>query len=464
VAGSAGEMTRERRGAQYRGRAAASTAVVLILAGLWAFEATTADAKVRPPKPVPAWYMTAGNVTDLTRQAKHSACEFAKRQPKSRRLLLFDFGAAQKYRDGTFGASLRGVRRFRNGGILKAMKAAARTYHRCHRKGSVKIAYGTTNSIPGYMSTADAREAGLHQALTVKRLERFQKKERHYRHQSAASAGDIEPGFGFPGVSKALVDGANGGTPYYDFGNAGGCPGQPGSQGCYNGWDLGDLGEVSVGGRSLALPEIYRSYEATQWARVQRQWAGDYSFEGVTGSPVEPLSPSQGWTALKRRADHVGRELITIRNAGSRASGVGSKARPGASLGGPMTGTIPAHLVPGPEPFFSTGLIHPIRNAWVASDRRRFVAVEAGADPVHPSTGVLGIFRQNYLRVTQSQRIVRVPGAGSLRLTRPAVGSGRAALSSPAAAVRFTGEAGAGGTLDLSTGAVTTDAGSGGSR
>ena len=191
-------MTRERRGARSRSRVAASTAVALLLAGLWAFGAVTADAKVRPPKPVPAWYMTAGNVTDLARQAKHSACEFAKRQPKSPRLLLLDFGAAQKYRDGTFGASLRGVRRFRNGGILKSLKAAARSYHRCHRKGSVTIAYGNTNSIPGYMSKADAREAGLHQALTVKRLMRFQKKERHYRHQSAATAGDIEPGFGFP--------------------------------------------------------------------------------------------------------------------------------------------------------------------------------------------------------------------------------------------------------------------------
>ncbi len=457
-------MTRERRGAQCRGRVAASTAVALVLAGLWAFGAVTADGEVKPPKPVPAWYMTAGNVTDLTRQAKHSSCEFAQRQPKSPRLLLLDFGAAQKYRDGTFGASLRGVRHFRNGGILKALKAAARTYHRCHRKGSATIAYGNTNSIPGYMSKADAREAGLHQALTVERLERFQKKERHYRHQSAASAGDIEPGFGLPGVSKALVEGANGGTPYYDFGDAGGCPGQPGSQGCYNGWDLGDLGEVSVGGRSLALPEIYSSYQATQWARVQRQWPGDYAFEGVIGSPIEPLTPSQGWTALKRRADHVGRELITIRNSGSRASGGGAKARHRATLGGPMTGTIPAHLVPGPEPFFSTSLIHPIRNAWVASDHRRFLAVEAGADPVHPSTGVVGILRQNYVRVSQSQRVVRVPGAGPLRLTGAPQGSGRAALRSPDAAVRFTGEAGAGGTLDLKTGRVTMDSGLGGSR
>src|SRR3954470_11557793 len=184
-------MTRERecRAAQCR-RLTAKGAAVLVLSGLMALGSPTADAKVRPPKPVPAWYMTAGNVTDLARQARHTACEFAKRQPKGRRLLLFDFGGAQKYRDGTFGASLRGIHRFRNAGILTALKAASRSYHRCHRKGAVTIAYGNTNSIPGSMSKVDAREAGEHQALTVKSLKRFQSKKRHYRHQAAASAGD----------------------------------------------------------------------------------------------------------------------------------------------------------------------------------------------------------------------------------------------------------------------------------
>lgn len=466
MAGSTGEMTRDERAAPRRRLAATAVAVLALLAGLSALGAATASAEARPPKPVPAWYMTAGNVTDLKLQAKHSACAFAKRQPKSPRLMLFDFGAAQKYRDGTFGASLRRVRRFRNGGILKALKTAARSYSRCHRKGSVTIAYGNTNSLRGYMSKADAREAGLHQALTVKRLERYQQKERHYRHQTAAGAGDIEPGFGFPGVSKALVEGANGGTPYYDFGNAGGCPGQPGSQGCYNGWDTGDLGEVSMGGRSLPLPEIYSSYEATQWAKVQRRWPGDYAFAGVTGSPIESLSPSQGWTALKRRADHVGRELVTIRNAGlPRASG--GKAAPdphsGEALGGPMTGTIAAHLVPAPEPFFSTSVIHPIRNGWLAADHRRFLAVEAGADPVHPSTGILGIFRQNYVRVSQTERVVRVPGAGPLRLTGAPRGSDRSALTGRVAAVRFTSPRGVTGKLDLGTGMVALDSTAGGS-
>jgi hypothetical protein len=462
-------MMRDGRSAAARWRTAASAvALIGVVAGLWALGAPCAEAKTRPPRPVPAWYMTASNVTDLVRQAQHSACVFANRQPKAPRLMLFDFGAARKYRDGTFGASLREIRRFRNGGILKALKRAAWTYHRCHKKGSATIAYGNTNSIPRYMSKADAREAGLHQALTVRRLHSFQKSEHHYRHQSAAAAGDIEPGFGFPGVSKALVGGANGGTAYYDFGNAGGCPGQPGSQGCYNGWDLGDLGEVSIGGRSLPLPEIYRPYEAIQWARVQRHWQGDYFFAGVTGSPIEPLSPTQGWTALNRRAKDVHRELVSFRNSGfaAGASGGGSHAPTnqgaGERPGGPMTGTIPAHLEANPQGFFSTSLVYPLRNEWVASDHRRFIAVDAGADPTDPSTGVLGICRQNYLDVTQTQRLVKVPGAGALELTEAPGGSGRAALSGPGPTLRFTGDNGVAGTLDPRTGTVTVDSASAG--
>lgn len=435
--------------------AAACLAAAVILGG-----SASAEAKVKPPKVVPAWYMTATSVDDLVLQAKHNACAFAKRQPKASRLMLFDFGAAQKYRDGTFGASLREIRRFRNAGILKALKAASHSYRRCHRKGAATIAYGNTNSIPSYMSKADAREAGLHQALTVRRLHHFQKS---YRHQAAAAAGDIEPGFGYPGVTKALVGGANEGTPYYDFGNAGGCPGQPGSQGCYNGWDLGDLGEVSSGGRSLPLPEIYRPYEASQWARVQREWHGTYSFAGVTGAPTEPLSPAQSWRALKRSADHVGRELVSIRNSGSRhAASHGSRAGSSQTLGGPMTGTIPAHLVSSPEGFFSTSLIYPVRNGWVASDHRRFVAVEAGADPINPETGVLGVFRQDYVDVSQTQRLIKVPNAGALRITAAPNGS-RAALTQPGTTLRFTSESGVSGTLELDGGRVELDSAAGGS-
>src|SRR5215211_947581 len=448
-------MMGDMRGAPYRLRVAQSTAAVGVVVGLLALGAGQVQAKSHPPKPVPAWYMTAANVTDLVRQAKNNACAFAKQQPKSSRLMLFDFGAARKYRDGTFGATLREIRRFRNGGILKALKEAARKYQHCHRRGSAKIAYGNTNSMPGYMNKADAHEAGLHQAATITRLRRFQR-QHHYGSQSAATAGDIEPGFGFPGVTKALVAGANGATKYYDFGNAGGCPGQPGAQGCLNGWDVGDLGEVSMGGRSRPLPEIYRPYEATQWARIQRRWKGKYFFAGVTAAPDVPLSPAESWTMLKHRADNLHRELVSIRNAGTRSASSRARASREA-LGAPMTGTTPAHLEASPEGFFSTSLIYPLRNEWVAADHRRFLAVDAGAEPLDPTTGVLGIFRQNYVNVTQSQRLVRMPGAGALELTGAPAGSARAALNGPGTTLRFTSERGVSGTLDVSAGEVTLD-------
>jgi hypothetical protein len=416
--------------------------------------AAEASAKVRPPKPVPAWYMTATNVTDLIRQAKHNACAFAKQQPKSSRLMLFDFGAARKYRDGTFGANLRRIKRFRNSGILKALKKAARKYHRCHRKGSAAIAYGNTNSMPRYMSKEDAFEAGLHQAATIRRLRKFQR-QRDYDHESAVTGGDIEPGWGQPGVSKALVRGANGTTAYYNFGNAGGCPGQPGASGCHNGWSLADLGEVSVGRRSRPLPEVYRPYEAVQWAKIQRRWDGRFRFAGVTGAPIEPLSPAESWMTLRREARHVGRELVSIRNSApakrAAAGEGGGPGQPGAgSLGGPMTGATPAHVEPRPDGFFSTSQIYPLRNEWIVSDHRRFVAVDAGADPLDPSTGVIGIFRQNYVDVTQRQRIVRVPHAGALRIVRAPTGGTRSALSKRGGPVlRFTGDRGVSGTIDV---------------
>jgi hypothetical protein len=423
-----------------------------------------APAKLLPPKPVPAWYMTAASVTDLVLQAKHSACAFAQGQPKGSRLMLFDFGAARRYQDGTFGADLRGIRRFRNGAILEALKEASREYERCHRQGSAEIAYGNTNSLPGYMSKLDAHEAGVHQALTVKELRRFQH-GRHLENQGAVVGGDIEPGFGYPGVSKALVDGANRIT-YYDFGNAGGCPGQPGASGCHNQWSLEDLGEVSMGGRSLPLPEMYHPYEAGQWARVQDRWDGRYFFAGVTGAPNEPLSPRQGWKQLKLRAEHVHRELISIgETRGSRAASArtGREAGSAEPPGGPLTATTPPHLVASPEGFFSTSVIYPIANEWVVADHRRLIAVDAGADPVDPSTGVLGVFRQSYVRVTQTQRVIEIPGSGPVELSAAPRRSIRAARSDRAS-VRFEGANGVTGTLDLGSSTVILDSALGGSR
>jgi hypothetical protein len=449
---------------------AGASIIALCVAGACAVGAGSAAAK--PPKAVPAWYMTATNVDDLRRQARHNACAFAKHQSGGSRVMLLDFGAAREYSDGSFGADLRKVHRFRNTAILKALQNAATSYKKCHVRGSATIAYGNTNTMSRDMGIADARAAGLHQAATVRRLARYMHGTLNYERESAASAGDIEPGWNFPAVSKALVHGANANTRYYDFGNAGGCPGQPGAQGCHNGWDIADLGQVSMGKRSLPLPEIYQPYEAEQWARIQRHWRGNYYFAGVTTAPGVALAPAQSWKALKARAKHVHREIVSI---GSSSSSGGSKrGRPGsapdgapphrAPLGGPMEAIIPARLRDDPEPFFSTGLIYPLSNQWVTADHRRFTAVEAGADPTDPSTGVLGILRQNYIHITQREELVRVPHAGALRLTGTPLGAKAAATAQRSGELGFAGENGITGTLHLEAETVTINRHGGRSR
>jgi hypothetical protein len=368
--------------------------------------------------------------------------------------MLFDFGAARKYSNGSFGADLRQIHRFRNTSILKALTKAAHEYHRCHRVGAATIAYGNTNSVPSRISIADALETGLRQGATIRRLYHYQHAGHHYKHQDAAAAGDIEPGWQRPAVSKALVRGANRSVRYYDFGNAGGCAGQPGSGGCYNDWTLDDLAQVSIGGRSHPLPEIYRRYEANQWSLVQRHWSGEYSFAGVTSEPQSSLSAAQSWLALDARARRVHRELVSIRSSPQLAA-VAKRAGGMGAIGGPMTGTTAAHINTDPEGFFSTSVLYPLRNEWLVSSHRRFTAVDAGADPIHPSTGVLAIFRQNYVRVTQTQKVVKVPGAGALKLTGAPLGARPNARSQRAGDLAFTGANGTSGTLHLDDGTVT---------
>ncbi len=61
------------------------------------------------PDPVPAWYMTANNLSELKADAAGDACTFANRQTNRQRALLLDFGAAKKSSDGSFGAELRNL-------------------------------------------------------------------------------------------------------------------------------------------------------------------------------------------------------------------------------------------------------------------------------------------------------------------------------------------------------------------
>jgi len=274
------------------------------------------------PSAVPAWYMTATNRHDLRLQAAHDACAFARGQPNRTRVLMLDFGKAEIW-EGRYGAQLRTGPHFSNADVLDAMKAAAHAYRGngpCYRRGSVRITYGNTNNMPTTMGNSSTRKAGRHQARTAHRLGAYQRRQGSaYGHQGVAVAGDIEPQWNPPRITKALVSGAaaNGrGGLYLNYGAATYCP--PQGSACANDWDFDDLGDVSFGGARRPLPEMYQSWESEQWTHVRRHWntshGSRYCFYGATATPGFPLSPAEGWRSLDARNPCVKRELVNIRD------------------------------------------------------------------------------------------------------------------------------------------------------
>jgi hypothetical protein len=97
----------------------------------------------------------------------------------------------------------------------------------------------------------------------------------------------------------------------------------------------------------------------------------------------------------------------------------------------------------------------PVTNGWQISDHRTFTAVYAGASPGRRSTGRLIIFRQNFVRVTQTSDRVDVPGAGPLVITRAPLGRAAQSSAQRNGTLEFKGRSGATGTLHLSDDSVT---------
>jgi len=274
------------------------------------------------PEPVPAWYMTARGIRDLRRQARNDACAFARRQSNNTRVLLLDFGKAVKHH-GEFGARLRAGRHFSNHDILSALRSAAERYRsnsKCYSRGSVRITYGNTNNMPSWMSRPKVRKAGRRQAMMANRLRKYQRRQgRRFRHEGVAVAGDIEPQWNKPRVSKSLVRGATlhkRGGLYFNYGAASQCP--PETSTCANNWSFKNLGQVSYGGVKRSLPEIYRAVHVKQWTNVRRRWNNQhhrhhFCFYGTTATPGFPLTASQGWTRLAASNRCVQEELVNIR-------------------------------------------------------------------------------------------------------------------------------------------------------
>jgi hypothetical protein len=161
------------------------------------------------------------------------------------------------------------------------------------------------------------------------------------------------------------------------------------------------------------------------------------------GNPSAGISAAEQRAAKRRLAKDLG---ISPRKVG--------KLRSGHGLG--ATTIRPGEIVPGgPGPFFSSDAIYPLTNGWQAGDRRTFTAVDAGANPARPSVGELGIFRQDFVKVTQTQRVVNVPGGGTLRIIKAPLGRSVATWAQARGDLEFVGSRGVRGVLHLNDDSVT---------
>ncbi len=276
--------------------------------------AQPALASAAAPPTVQAFYMYGTTVNGLQNVAGADGCAFATNQPDiGPDIMLLDFGAARLLSSGDFGAIDFSGTTFKNSSILLALEKAADGYHSCHVKGGVIIEYGTSNyemSDAG-MTPADAWHAGYAQEQTAQALAQYQAAH-GYTSQGAGVAGDIEPTYDGPLISKQLVNGATaqGWAIYDDFGSVDGCPTSGSADGsCNNGWDVDDVAYVSFHGVALPLPEIYYSVSAGQWTVVRKYWDANsstpgYFFDGVTGetpAPAGGVNATTGWNTLSSK-------------------------------------------------------------------------------------------------------------------------------------------------------------------
>ena len=156
--------------------------------------------------------------------------------------------------------------------------------------------------------------------MMANRLRKYERHHgRHYRHEGVSVAGDIEPQWNKPRVSKSLVHGATHkarGGLWFNYGAASQCP--PETSSCANNWSLKSLGQVSYGGVKRSLPEIYRGVHVKQWTNVRRRWNNQhrhrhYCFYGTTATPGFPLKAGEGWSRLAADNRCVKDELVNIR-------------------------------------------------------------------------------------------------------------------------------------------------------
>jgi hypothetical protein len=132
----------------------------------------------------------------------------------------------------------------------------------------------------------------------------------------------------------------------------------------------------------------------------------------------------------------------------------GSRGPPGSTMHRTYAGRIVGHELAESGPVQPAEL-WPVTNGWRISDHRTLTAVYAGANPQRRSTGRLVIFRQNFVRVTQTSDRVDVPRSGPLTITRAPLGKANQTAAQRDGTLQFRSANGTTGTLHLGNDSVT---------
>ena len=250
-------------------------------------------------------------------------CAAARRQESG--VVVLDFGKPA-FRHHGYGTILFSGRFASNDRITTAMVGYARGYASCLPRGSsasITLARGTSNYHPAVPS---AYTAGVRWARATNRLGRVLREKGLADHVAAAAADDAEPAWD-PGFHKTrdFFHGfrvASRGHTLFDYGSLDGGVGAI--------WSARQAWYVAGGiRRTKALPEIYNSAMAREWAELariaRRRYHSDVEFAGVmtqgTSSCACGLRPQAAHRVLARALAREGVEQAGLPLGGTNIIG-----------------------------------------------------------------------------------------------------------------------------------------------
>ncbi|HEY2310939.1 MAG TPA: hypothetical protein VGH46_07485 [Gaiellaceae bacterium] len=250
-------------------------------------------------------------------------CAAAKRLESG--IVVLDFGKPA-YERGGYGTLLFSGRFAKNHKITAALFAYANGYSSCLPSGStasIEIARGTSNYDP---TVPSAYSAGVRWARETNKLGLIVAQKGLTEHITVAAADDAEPAWDrqfhetrafFHGFSAAVH-----GHTLYDYGSLDGGVGAI--------WSARQALYVAGGLRyTAALPEIYNSAMAREWAELARiaraRFRRDVRFAGVmterTASCACGVGPSVAHDVLAQALDSAGVGDVTLPPGGTNIEG-----------------------------------------------------------------------------------------------------------------------------------------------